>query len=786
MVPDTNRSRDRILERKLITLRGTVQGLGVRPAVARLARSYRLLGSVRNDVDGVRIDVIGVSPSISKFLDRLGQAIPTGFDVDVHPIDVPETLPDSFAIDVSRDAGPTRTIVPVDRKICADCLAETDDPSNRRYSYPFTSCTDCGPRYSILAAMPYDRCRTSMSKFEMCLRCRTEYEDPDDRRFHSQTNCCPDCGPRWWSIEDRTLTVHDGVEAMQAAAQCLRQGGIVSLKGIGGYQLVCDATNEVTVSRLRDAKRRPRKPLAVMVRDLARAIELTLIGALEQAALQSPAGPIVIARARRDTSVSDLLCRTIHPGLRDIGVMLPTTPLHHWLCDRSEQPLVVTSCNLEGEPILYEADQAERRMRGIVDLHLHHDREIIRPIDDSVVRCMANRIVTIRAGRGLAPLTIGNSSTIHAIAAGGHQKVAVAISNGYQSILGPHIGDMDHAESRARYRQQADALCQLYGCRPQLAAHDLHPDYFSTLCFQDRSLPVQRDGCSTAAVQHHHAHVVSAMAEAGLLDRSNLEQSAVGSNVLAIAMDGTGMGTDGTVWGGEFLRASATEFDRVGSLRPFRLAGGEAAIRDPTRVAIAIVKETIGSDGMASDLSFGRSFPETRQLLNVLANSKLSPITTSAGRLFDGVAAIVLNEGSSSYEGELAMRLEAICDTSASEAYRFTITDQTPSELDWRPMIRQLLFDRKLGTLPGVMAMRFHRGLARAIVSFAERFPELPVVLCGGVFQNRVLVELIADMMPGDRELGRPGKIPPNDGGLAAGQLLSVQRADRSRSRGCV
>lgn len=790
-------SAELALEKRIVTLWGEVQGLGIRPTVARLASSLGLRGSVRNGREGVVIELIGDPTTVESFLAALPQAVPATFESDVSKPGKPELLPDGFTIDRSLERGAIRTRVPLDRNVCEACLLEMSAPSNRRYGYPFISCTRCGPRYSILKEIPYDRQRTSMAPFSMCERCLAEYEDPTDRRFHSQTNCCPDCGPRWWSVEPSSGRTLERSDALTRTAEILCEGGIVALKGLGGYQLVCDVTHPEAMERLRTSKQRPRKPMAVMVGTLELANQLASLSPPEVQSMLSPAGPIVLARARTDSPFSESFARYVHPGLRDVGLMLPTTPLHDWLCRRIGRPLIVTSGNREGEPLVYRESEAAVRLNSMADLLLHHDREIIRPIDDSVVRCLAGRMVTLRAGRGLAPMelgyrpspqgseSLGKSEPIWAT--GGEQKVAVAIWNGQQAVLGPHLGEMQHPAARDRFLEQSQALMQLYGCRPTVTSHDLHPDYFSTRHAQDwapsddiasgQSSQSHRPdrAALSMAVQHHHAHVVSGMIEQGWLEQE----------VLGIAMDGTGFGSDGTIWGGEILVASSTRFERVAHLRPFRLPGGEAAIREPYRSAIAVTADAIEWELGEAVHPFPLDFPQTNQILQVVSHPQWSPKTTSLGRLFDAVAAIALDEGFSSFEGELAMRLEAICDPEDQVEYTIAVGTDRPLQLDWRPMIRQLLDDRRDRVPPAALAMRFHRGLARSILAVVERFPDLPVVLSGGAFQNRVLVELIIDRFPADRKLGLSSQIPPNDGGLAAGQLAATLSLP-SRRPSCV
>jgi hydrogenase maturation protein HypF len=789
------------MERRIITLRGAVQGLGVRPAIVRLARSHQLRGNVRNDQTGVRIDAYGDFRSLTTFVSELSQSQPRMRTIAANAAVNADLVPDEFSIGESQLEGATATLIPLDRRVCDQCIKEMGDPSNRRFRYPFISCTQCGPRYSILQTMPYDRTRTSMAGYRMCDACHAEYENPDDRRCHAQTNCCFDCGPQWWALDGGSHLRFAGMDALKLIADRIGEGAILAMKGLGGYQLICDATNEQAVMRLRTAKQRPRKPLAVMVKDLDRARQLVSLCEAETQALQGASGPIVIAERSPVKESCDSLAPSIHPGLGQLGVMLPTTPLHHWLAGGLETPLVVTSGNIDGDPLVYHEHEAEERFRGIADVQLHHDRAILRPIDDSVVRCLAQRIVTLRAGRGLAPImlpidTIGQVDSLYlgpACAVGGHQKAAIALSNGYQAVLGPHIGDLQGDEARQRYLEQIESLDQLYSCRPERVAHDAHPDYFSTRMVdhcvsarrshQNLTEPSSCDWsqASSIAVQHHHAHVVAGMLEHGCMDRT----------VLGVAMDGTGYGADGTIWGGEFLLATSSRFRRVGHLRPFRLAGGDVAIQNPARIAIALVTEVMGRESLIREYDSPLELPgidagHIRSILNVLELSSWSPMCSSVGRLFDGVASIVLQESRCSYEGELAMRLESVCDLTDRQEYSLPIDVTDPFQVDWRPMIRQLLDDRRSGVSAGAMAMRFHRGLASAIVTAVDRFSEVPVVLTGGVFQNRILVELIAERLELSRPLGLPGIIPVNDGGLAAGQLAIAASSHSPERPTCV
>jgi len=599
--------------------------------------------------------------------------------------------------------------------------------------------------------MPYDRPSTSMASFQLCGNCRAEYESPVDRRFHAETIACPQCGPRVWMTGGDGREICFGPRAIAAAVEALMEGQILAVRGVGGYQLLADATNDMAVARLRQNKRRPTKPLAVLVVTSDDAEELAHLDSADLRTLVDAANPIVIVRRRTDSSLAPGVCES----LDTLGVMLPTTPLHWQLATRVGRPLVATSGNLDGEPLAFEVDPAQIELAESANCWLHHDRPILRPVDDSVVRVIADRAVSLRLARGLAPLALELETDSPILAVGGHQKVALAFSNTRQAVLGPHLGDLDTQAARDRFIEHVASFVELYGVEPALIVHDLHPDYFTTRWAAER-------GVRTLAVQHHHAHAAAAMLEQGWLDRE----------VLALTWDGTGYGPDGSIWGGECLLATTTRFQRVAHLRPFRLLGGETAIREPWRVAIALVAEAAGVEN-AVQLTIGATTPDNiTQVARLAKSTRLSPRTTSMGRLFDGVASLALGITRATFEGEPAQLLEAACDPAAQGSYSLPFADHEALELDWRPLIVDLLADRQAQVTPGVMAMRFHRALANAALLVAQRFPVSPVVLAGGVFQNRVLVELITQQWPlGTDRLGLPGVIPPGDGGLAAGQL---------------
>ncbi|MCA9175016.1 MAG: carbamoyltransferase HypF [Planctomycetales bacterium] len=760
----------------------------MRPTLARLAEELCLSGYAVNSPRGAECVVAGDASAVAAFESRLRELLRNGIPVGavVEAIESQSFDPQGHAyreqggdqlgeftirssVIPEADGASLSAKVPPDAVVCDHCLRELRDPRDRRHHYAFLSCIACGPRYSIVDAMPYERGRTTMREFPLCPRCAEEFDSTTNRRFHAETTACPACGPQLWLSRDgsRADAIY-GHDAVRQAATVIRNEQVLALKGLGGYQLLVAARSDRAVGELRRRKRRPAKPLAVMVRTAADAAALATVSDVELRWLHAPSGPIVICDALANHSLS----RGVSCGLHTVGLMLPTTPLHVLLLDELDMPLVCTSCNLDGEPILFEGNGSRSALAALADNCIEHNRPIRRPVDDSVLRVMAGRPVGIRIGRGLAPASIAAPTSVPIIAVGAHQKVAVAIANGAQTVLGPHIGDMGSTATRRRFVEQQRELADLYGTPEALLVADEHPDYFTTAWtrsrVEDSTKPV-----SAMMVQHHHAHVVSGMVEHGWLDRQ----------VLGIAFDGVGWGRDGTLWGGELLLATAAEFDRVGSLRPFRQLGGEQVVREPWRVALALAHEVIGDEAMR----LGLAPASDCELL--LRASGLSPWTTSVGRLFDGVAALALGIHRAEFEGQPAMLLEsstARCDLQGAAksdraAYRFDIGIRADGmlELDWRPAVQQVIADVAIDASPASIGARFHDALALAVFKAAAHWPTLPVVLSGGVFQNRCLVERLASAAADDeRPWGLPGIIPPNDGGLAAGQIaIAAARA---------
>lgn len=743
-------------------LSGRVQGLGVRPTIYRLAAEMRLTGTVRNTSRGVEIELEASEEQLLRFERELPNQLPEGAVLErFESVSIPAVGRQNFSIVHEPADGPLTARVPQDLAVCAKCVSEINDAKDRRYRYPMTSCTLCGPRYSLIRAMPYERADTTMAKFTFCRSCREEYGHPGDRRFHAQTNACATCGPEVWYREKDWREPTRGARAIRIASEALVSSKIVAVRGLGGYQLLVDATSKQAVDRLRLRKSRRAKPLAVMVESLQAAEDLADLDEMERKALTDPANPIVLVRVKPNTS----LATGVHPGLDTVGLMLPTTPLHALLLRDVGRPLVCTSANREGDPLEYQVDEAERNLAGICDAWLHHNREIARPIDDSVVRVIAGRPVTIRMARGLAPLPLSLPSTVPTLAVGGYQKAAAAWSNGAQSVLGPHQGDQETLTARERFLSQVDDCQTLYRFKPRQLVHDMHPEYFSTEWATQQARP-------TLAVQHHHAHVVAGMLEHGWLDRE----------VLGVAWDGTGYGTDGTIWGGEFLFATATSFRRYARLRPFQLPGGEAAIREPWRAAVSVLSQVMDKEQLARLPCWQGCDVDLSAVLQIHDLPHFSPTTSSAGRLFDAIASIVLGLGHADFDGQLPMRLEAVADHSARGQYEIRLCDAEVLELDWRPLLADLMFDVSGGVDPGTISMRFHRSLAAGIAEICRRV-DLPVVLTGGVFQNRLLTELVVEQLAQHTQpVGLPGVIPPNDGGLAAGQLAFAAKIGENNS----
>jgi len=746
-----------------IDIEGLVQGIGFRPYVYRLANELELSGWIGNNRRGVRLEVEGRAERLADFIRRLPAEKPALAEIrTMQTTSLPFRGESGFVIRASRLSGSGRALILPDLATCPACLKEIFDPGDRRYLYPFTNCTDCGPRYSIIESLPYDRRRTSMKAFTMCDRCREEYDNPADRRYHAQPNACPRCGPQVELRDARAKPMAGYETALSEAAGLVREGAIVALKGPGGFQLIADAGNEGSIARLRRRKHRPVKPLAVMLPDLDAVRRECRVSSTEEATLLSPAAPIVLLQ--RDNFGQSVICRSVAPDNTWLGVMLPCTPLHHILMHFLGIPLVATSGNVSHEPICIDNEEALTRLAGIADFFLMHDRPVVRPVDDSVVRIIAGRALTIRCARGLAPLPVPIDDPGPAcLAVGGHLKNTVALALESTALLSQHHGDLDRSLTRDVFGQTIRSLSDMYDFKATVTVSDEHPDYGST------RYAVSRGG-RLIRVQHHYAHILSGLADNGL-----------DGPLLGVVWDGSGLGPDGTLWGGEFLRADRKGYIRLARFRRFMLPGGEKAMREPRRAALGVLYEIFGDDLFArSDLISPRAFSagERNILRTILDRSLNAPRTSSAGRLFDVVASLTGECQVGHFEGQAAMRLESLAegrDTEVSYPFR-TIKDNGLVTVDWEPLILDILHDIAHGVEAGQIASRFHNSLAEIIVAVAELSGESEVLLTGGCFQNKVLTERsLARLKSRGFAVYRHGRVPCNDGGLALGQILAVK-----------
>lgn len=751
-----------------IRCRGAVQGVGFRPTVYRLATGLDLAGWIRNDAGGVTIEIEGEADDVASFPGRLGRALPPLARVD--DLEVEELAPQGstgFEVVASEPGRRTGALVPPDAAICADCRRELDDPADRRHRYPFTTCTNCGPRFSLVHSLPYDRATTSMACFPMCRDCAREYRDPGDRRYHAEPVCCPACGPRLWSTDRQGRTRAEGGDAVEVARRALLDGAVVAIKGIGGFQLACRADDRRAVALLRDRKRRPRKPFAVMVRSLAEARSLVELDEAAAGLLASHRAPVVLARRRRPSPV----CDDVAPGLDDLGVMVPTTPLHVELLRLDRMPpLVMTSGNLSEEPIARGNRETLDRLAALADVMLLHDRDIVRRVDDSVVRTSDDGPFLVRRARGWVPgpVALAAPVTEPVLAVGGHLQVTACLAVDRQAFLSQHVGDLDGAPARAFHREVIAGLEEFLQERPVLVAADPHPDYPSRWLAEE--LAADRGG-RLVDVQHHAAHAVAVLAE-------HRRWRGDGSDVaLSLALDGTGWGPDGTSWGGELLAVAGHGWRRLGHLEPVVLPGGEAAVREPWRVAVAAL-EAEGACGLLPRLPMASNVePDRLEAVARLAGTGAWPRASGAGRLFEALGALLGGAVVNDFEGEAAARAESLAAGHGS-------TDPWP-DLD---------LDRSgpLPVLPGPRllaetARRIAKGAAAARVAaeFHATFAELatrmvvasgsrgPVALGGGCLVNRILRrELARRLEAAGFEVLLPFDVPPGDGGLALGQAV--------------
>jgi hydrogenase maturation protein HypF len=839
-----------------LTVRGAVQGVGFRPFVFRLATGLGLAGWVNNSPQGVFIEAEGPRAELEKFLLRLEtEKPPRSFIQSLEASWLDAVGFKNFEIRPSETGGNKTALVLPDIATCPDCLREIFDPKNRRQRYPFTNCTNCGPRFSIIESLPYDRANTSMKAFTMCPQCRAEYDDPRDRRFHAQPNACPVCGPRlelWRSgpakreqnaadfseAQNQPRSAERSYDALLAAAKAIREGKIVAVKGLGGFHLMVNARDDDAVRRLRDRKQREEKPFALMFPSLESVKAECEVSPLEERLLRSSEAPIVLLKRlarphpdplpqerenhppflRKSTTadssteaeqISPHNGRSLSPGERDrvrasveqnrpplaqsvapnnpyLGAMLPYTPLHHLLLTELGFPVIATSGNLSDEPICTDEHEAFERLCGIADVFLVHNRPIVRHVDDSIVRVMLDRELVLRRARGYAPLPIQINTPLPScghplpagrgegrgegsvLAVGAHLKNTIALSVGNQVFISQHIGDLETEQAHSAFRRVIADFEKLYEAKPDVIASDLHPDYLSTKLANE--CVAQTGGLCHIGVQHHIAHVLSCMAE-----------NEIAPPALGVSWDGTGYGLDGTVWGGEFFLVTDENIERIAHLRPFRLPGGDKAVKEPRRTALGLLHEISGDKIFEQKLAPAAAFSsvELATLKTMLAKKLNSPVTTSMGRLFDAVASLINLRQQICFEGQAAMELEFALDgIETDEHYNLSlVTRHSSLVLDWSPMIEAILVDVQQGVSVGIISAKFHNALAEGIVAVAKRAGQNRVVLSGGCFQNRYLTERAV------RRLQAKGfrpywhqRVPPNDGGIALGQVVAALR----------
>lgn len=779
--------------RAKIMIRGAVQGVGFRPFIFRLAKELKINGSVQNSSTGLFIEAESDRNTIDLFLSRIPLDKPQhSFIYSTETTFLDPIGYSGFTIQESDSTGEPTTLILPDIAVCDECLKEMFDPANRRYRYPFINCTHCGPRYSIIQSLPYDRPNTTMKNFPMCPECEREYHDPLNRRFHAQPIACPHCGPHieLWEHTGKFLSSCDA--ALKETARILHSGKIIALKGLGGFQLLCDATNEAAVSELRRRKHRDEKPFALMFPTLEMIEQCCDVSEIEKRLLLSPESPIVLLvkkskdhckESRRDDEAistakkigmfrpdkigarndNHFIARSVAPANPYLGVMLPYTPLHHLLMRELDIPIVATSGNIADEPMCIDEYEALHKLGGIADLFLVHNRPIQRYVDDSVVRVVLNREMVIRRARGYAPLPliINDSSDESVLAVGGHLKNTIAVQKNNLLFVSQHIGDLETVQALECFKNAIGDISSLYEVHPSVIIHDNHPNYLSTTIA--RQMSGQKE-----SFQHHFAHIASCMLE-----------NELNEPLLGAAWDGTGYGLDGTIWGGEFIEFDGSEFSRVATIRSFPLPGGDAASRESLRSAVGVLYEMFGEEALCqAPLTKKFSGSEKQLLLQMLEKEINTPRTSSMGRLFDAVGAMLGIRDRSNFEGQTAMEVEFLARQSSTDAYypfELSASDIVKWMIDWEPMIKSLL--NEFGNIDtAVIAKKFHNTLAEMIVSVALQLSFKKIVLSGGCFQNVLLLERTVKRL---REVGFEAywhqRIPTNDGGISVGQIYMHQ-----------
>ena len=742
-----------------IKINGIVQGVGFRPFIYKLANDFDITGSVINNADGVLIKAFG--ERINDFKDAIIPNAPKlAKIIDLIGSEIDEIAPKGFEIDFSK-SGMANTFISPDAVICPDCIAEITHKDERRFGYAFTNCTNCGPRFSIMDTIPYDRKNTRMRDFIMCEECQSEYKNPMDRRFHAQPIACPKCGPHLWFEDSAGNVIKE--DAISIAVKNLQSGKVIAIKGLSGFHLACDATNEIAVELLRSRKRRPHKPFALMLRDVTAINEYISLSDIEKTALGAPSAPIVLIKG-----MDGRIAANIAPGLEQLGFMVAATPLHYILCDAFEKPLVMTSGNLSGEPQVIGNDEAKEKLGQFVDGFLFHNREIARRLDDSVVFAHDDAIIKIRHARGFAPspmvLPQGFENSPPILAMGAEMKSAICLLRGHEAILSHHIGELGSALANSELEKTVSDYCHIYDHAPKQIVIDKHPEYFSSKLGNEIA---QKDDLEIITIQHHHAHFASTLGE-------NMF-AADGKKAIGIMLDGTGLGDDGNLWGGEVFIGNYHEFTRIANLAPFRLAGGTQAILHPFRTLLGALSAALGYEAagdIANEIGLGeKSLP----ILKLLQSGINSPITTSAGRLFDAVAALLgICRDAISYEAQAAIELEAITSNNVEKYYNLPFENGV---IETKYMWREILNDIKSQIPKSVIDTKFQNGLAKgfagAVTELARQNQIKTVALSGGVMQNRYLLGVLQNQLQNNGFAVLVNKdVPANDGGIAFGQAL--------------
>lgn len=748
--------------RARICVRGIVQGVGFRPFVYQLAQELSLGGFVLNGGDGVIIEAEGRPVSIDNFIDKLNSNPPPLARIDsFRCVDIEPQGDDEFIIQHS-NRGKIKTMVSSDISMCSACKDEMNDPKNRRYKYPFINCTDCGPRYTIIENLPYDRVNTSMSVFSMCSKCKQEYEDPSNRRFHAQPVSCYDCGPSLYFLDLEGQINAKGEDAIEDTCRMIKEGKSVGIKGLGGFHIVCDANNEEAVRNLRKNKNRPTKPLAVMFKNIEKIKEVCLLTKADEEMILSKERPIVIVQKKR----SGNLAYSIAPNISRIGVFLPYTPLHERVLDALDSPIVATSANLSDESIIVDEKSLIQKLSHVLSAVLSHDRKILNACDDSVCMISNNKTILMRMARGYAPLSISlkQKSLKKIMAVGANQKSTLALAFDDNLILSPHIGDLNSLDAFDYFQRTMQTFKRFYNFEPDIIVCDKHPNYETSKWAKE--FAKENSNTVLLEVQHHYAHALACMAE------HNLDEK-----VLAFCFDGTGYGDDNTLWGGEVLIADPVDYERIKHFRPIRLIGGEKAVREPNRIALSLLFEMYSfEDILNMDIECVKSFTnkELKTLYMMYEKGLNSPLSSSVGRLFDAVASLSGVSQKVAYEGESGILLECAAENSYTKDAFSYVKDE--NVIDYRPMIKELLQEKD----KDAVALKFISMLKNIIIDICDEYPYLNVVFSGGVFQNRLLVSQLTQALDKkNRKYYMQDKTPINDGGIALGQAYHAHYIQR-------